>query len=238
MLPIRHPDFLTLQSQAVWRASPAPGSQLGEGHTLAGAAGLEGQPHLQVLWYQEKLHTRVGVAGHHLANPGTYTWLASVNELKRPRVQGAVPRRPVACWAWSGSPGRSRCPGAWAAAWSCPPRPRRTAAGARPPSCSSHQWPPRWGSGPCGAGTWRGSASSRKGSSGSLWRNTARNYCTACTCFASIGVGVVLTRILWVRDPKPAWSHASVSWNQSTLSCHCLSLTSSQGWGLCSHLTW
>lgn len=65
-------------------------------------------------------------------------------------------------------PERWRCPAVWAAGGSCPPPWPSRGAAARPPWRSSRLWPPRWGSGRSGVGTWRLFASSRMGNSGWL----------------------------------------------------------------------
>lgn len=120
-----------------------------------------------------------------------------------------------------GSPEHSRCPGVSAGVWSCPLQPRSTAAAAQPPSYSSRQWPLRWGSGRCGAGTWQGSASSRKGSSGSLRRNGSQNYSTVCEIFTTIEVEVIIIPILQIRNESLPKSYFSTSWNQNIVLYHC-----------------
>lgn len=169
MLPIRHPEFLKLlKNQVAWRATSYPWQTTWwEWHSRSpkATAPLASGETAQIL---------KGGNGDHLIKPGIYTgpcWCERPKISQGLRICSLLPGGLFG--PAPGSPGRSHCPGVWAAVWSCPLRPRSTAAGARPPSYSSRQWPPQWGSGPCGAGTWRGSASSRKGSSVWLWRNMA-----------------------------------------------------------------
>lgn len=124
-----------------------------------------------------------------------------------------------------GLPGRSRCPGASAAVWSCPLRRRSTAAGAQPPSYSSRQWPLRWGLGRCGADTWLVFASSRKGSSVLLQKKGSQIYSTACMTFTIIEVEVIIIPILQIRNQSLLKSYASISWNQNIVFLyHCVYL--------------
>lgn len=71
------------------------------------------------------------------------------------------------------APGHWCCPAVWAAGGSCPPRWRSRALWFLPLSCSSHRWPPQWGSDQCGVGTSPQYASSRTGNS--EWLQEANN---------------------------------------------------------------